>query len=260
MAVTMFVVARGVERGLEQAVRFMVPALVVIMLILLGYAMNTGAFQQGFAFLFKPDFAALTGNGVLAAMGQAFFSLSIGMAAVMAYGAYLPQQTSIIGTSVAVVCADTAIAILAGLVIFPIVFANGLDPNAGPGLIFETLPLAFGQLPGGAIFGALFFLLLAPRPDIRDSAAGFRAIARRRDLRCVVFPAAGFCRFDVRNQPDGTGRRVDHGKSWPGPRAGYNIGRHNYLGSRLHDSFVVQPAQRLPVLERDNLRQHRFSD
>jgi len=94
-------------------------------------------------------------------MGQAFFTLSLGMGAVMAYGAYLPQQTSIIGTSIAVVCADTAIAILAGLVIFPIVFANGLDPSAGPGLIFETLPLAFGQLPGGAIFGALFFLLLA---------------------------------------------------------------------------------------------------
>jgi NSS family neurotransmitter:Na+ symporter len=161
MAVTVFVVARGVERGLERAVRFMVPALVVIMLILLGYAMNTGAFQQGFAFLFRPDFAALTGNGVLVAMGQAFFTLSLGMGAVMAYGAYLPQQTSIIGTSIAVVCADTAIAILAGLVIFPIVFANGLDPSAGPGLIFETLPLAFGQLPGGAIFGALFFLLLA---------------------------------------------------------------------------------------------------
>lgn len=161
MAVTMFVVARGVERGLERAVRFMVPALVVLMLILLGYAMNTGAFQQGFNFLFKPDFAALTGDAVLAAMGQAFFTLSLGMGAVMAYGAYLPQQTSIIGTSVAVVCADTAIAILAGLVIFPIVFANGLDPNAGPGLIFETLPLAFGQLPGGAIFGTLFFLLLA---------------------------------------------------------------------------------------------------
>ncbi|MEC7803967.1 MAG: sodium-dependent transporter [Pseudomonadota bacterium] len=161
MGVTVFVVARGVERGLEQAVRFMVPALVVIMLILLGYAMNTGAFQQGFAFLFRPDFGALTGSGVLVAMGQAFFTLSLGMGAVMAYGAYLPQQASIIGTSVAVVCADTAIAILAGLVIFPIVFANGLDPNAGPGLIFETLPLAFGQLPGGAIFGALFFLLLA---------------------------------------------------------------------------------------------------
>ena len=161
MAVTVFVVARGVERGLERAVRFMVPALVVMMLILLGYAMNTGAFQQGFAFLFRPDFAALTGNGVLVAMGQAFFTLSLGMGAVMAYGAYLPQQTSIIGTSIAVVCADTGIAILAGLVIFPIVFANGLDPNAGPGLIFETLPLAFGQLPGGAIFGALFFLLLA---------------------------------------------------------------------------------------------------
>ena len=163
MAVTVFVVARGVKSGLEQAVRFMVPALVVIMLILLGYAMrNTGEFfQQGFEFLLRPDFGALSGSGVLAAMGQAFFTLSLGMGAVMAYGAYLPQQTSIIGTSVAVVCADTAIAILAGLVIFPIVFANDLDPNAGPGLIFETLPLAFGQLPGGEIFGALFFLLLA---------------------------------------------------------------------------------------------------
>jgi NSS family neurotransmitter:Na+ symporter len=161
MFITIAVVARGVERGLEQAVRIMVPALFVLLLALLAYAVNSGDFSAGLEFMFKPDFSKVTGTTILAAMGQAFFTLSIGMGAVMAYGAYLPQETSIIRTSVAVVTADTAIAVLAGLVIFPIVFANGLDPAEGPGLIFQTLPLAFGQMPGGSFFGALFFVLLA---------------------------------------------------------------------------------------------------
>ena len=161
MALTIFVVARGVERGLEQAVRFMVPALLVLMLALLGYSINSGHFAAGMAFMFTPDFAALSWDGVLAAMGQAFFTLSIGMGAVMAYGAYLPQETSITGASTAVVVADTCIAILAGLVIFPLVFANGLDPADGPGLVFFTLPLAFGQMPGGSFFATLFFVLLS---------------------------------------------------------------------------------------------------
>ena len=161
MLMTIVVVGRGVERGLESAVRIMVPALVAIMLGLLVYAMNSGAFMDGVNFLFAPDFDRLTGRGMLAAMGQAFFSLSVGMGAVMAYGAYLPREESIITTSVAVVVADTGIAMLAGLVIFPIVFANGLDPAEGPGLVFQTLPLAFGQMPGGLIVGVLFFLLLA---------------------------------------------------------------------------------------------------
>lgn len=159
--ITVFVVARGVERGLEQAVRIMVPALILIMLGLLAYAMTTGAFMEGLLFLFRPDFSKLTGAAVLAAMGQAFFSLSVGMGAVMAYGAYLPKEESIIQTSVAVVAADTGIALLAGLVIFPIVFANGLDPAEGPGLVFQTLPLALGKIPGGILVGTLFFLLLA---------------------------------------------------------------------------------------------------
>ena len=161
MLLTVFVVARGVERGLEQAVRVMVPALILIMLGLLGYAMTNGAFMEGLAFLFRPDFDKLTSTAVLAAMGQAFFSLSVGMGAVMAYGAYLPKEESIIQTSVAVVCADTGIALLAGLVIFPIVFANGLDPAEGPGLVFQVLPLALTQLPGGIVVATLFFLLLA---------------------------------------------------------------------------------------------------
>jgi NSS family neurotransmitter:Na+ symporter len=161
MALAVFVVARGVERGLEQAVRFMVPALLILMLVLLLYSINSGYFGQGVAFMFTPDFDKLTWGSVLAALGQAFFTLSIGMGAVMAYGAYLPEETSITGASAAVVTADTGIAILAGLAIFPLVFANGLTPADGPGLVFNTLPLAFGQMSGGVFFSTVFFVLLA---------------------------------------------------------------------------------------------------
>ena len=161
MALAVFVVARGVERGLEQAVRFMVPALLVLLLVLLVYSMNSGYFSQGVEFMFTPDFDKLTGDSVLKALGQAFFTLSIGMGAVMAYGAYLPEETSITGASAAVVTADTAIAILAGLAIFPLVFANGLTPADGPGLVFNTLPLAFGQMQGGVFLSTIFFLLLS---------------------------------------------------------------------------------------------------
>lgn len=161
MGLAVFVVARGVERGLEQAVRFMVPALLLLMLVLLGYSINSGYFGEGVAFMFTPDFERLTWNSVLAALGQAFFTLSIGMGAIMAYGAYLPEETSITGASAAVVTADTSIAILAGLAIFPLVFANNLDPADGPGLVFYTLPLAFGQMAGGVFFSTIFFVLLA---------------------------------------------------------------------------------------------------
>jgi len=160
MGMTVLVVARGVARGLEQAVRFMVPALLLLMLVLLGYSINSGSFAEGAAFMFTPNFAALTWDGVLVAMGQAFFTLSIGMGAIMAYGAYLPEETSITVASTAVVIADTCIAILAGLVIFPLVFANGLDPAEGPGLVFVTLPLAFGQMSGGLFFATIFFVPL----------------------------------------------------------------------------------------------------
>jgi NSS family neurotransmitter:Na+ symporter len=131
-----------------------------LMVVLLGYAINSGSFAEGAAFMFTPNFAALTWDGVLIAMGQAFFTLSIGMGAIMAYGAYLPEETSITTASTAVVVADTGIAILAGLVVFPLVFANGLDPAEGPGLVFVTLPLAFGQMSGGLFFATIFFILL----------------------------------------------------------------------------------------------------
>lgn len=161
MGLSVFVVARGVEKGLESAVRFMVPGLLVLLFVLLGYAMTTGAFMEGLSFLFTPDFSKLTGDSVLIALGQAFFSLSIGMGAIMAYGAYLPQETSIPNAAITVVLADTFIALLSASIIFPIVFANGLNPEAGPDLVFRTLPLAFGQMSGGIVFSTLFFVLLS---------------------------------------------------------------------------------------------------
>lgn len=159
--ITMFIVARGVEHGLELAVRYMMPGMLVLLLILVGYAWNTDGFVDGLKFLFQPDFGKLTANGALVALGHAFFTLSLASGVMMTYGAYLPEDTSIAKTTFTIAAADTVIALLAGLAIFPIVFANDLEPGAGPGLIFVTLPIAFGQMPYGAFFGTLFFIMLS---------------------------------------------------------------------------------------------------
>ena len=160
MLITMAIVARGVRHGLEKAVIYLMPALVVLLLILLGYAMTTGYFMKGLTFLFSPDFTHFSGAGMLTALGHAFFTLSLGMGTIMVYGSYVPKGTSIAGTSVAIAVADTAVALIAGMAIFPIVFANALTPGAGPSLIFETIPVAFGHMAGGTLFGTLFFVLL----------------------------------------------------------------------------------------------------
>ena len=160
VVLTMIVVVRGVSNGLETAVRFLMPALFILIIVMIGYAMLHGDFIAGLKFLFTPDFSKINPEVVLNAMGQAFFSLSLGMGAIMMYGSYLPDDASIATTSFQVAFADTLVAILAGLAIFPIVFANGLEAGQGPGLIFKTLPLAFGQMTGGLIFGTLFFVLL----------------------------------------------------------------------------------------------------
>src|SRR5690606_30201289 len=141
-------------------VRIMMPALLLLLLVMLGYSALEADFAGGVRFLFEPRFGELTSESVLVALGHAFFTLSVGMGAVMAYGAYLPNEASIPVTSVAVVSVDTIVSLLACLVIFPIVFANGLDPAAGPGLVFQSLPLAFGQMPGGVFVAVVFFLLL----------------------------------------------------------------------------------------------------
>ena len=160
MIMTAVVVARGVRSGLEKAVRILMPTLLVLLLVLVGYAFQTGKFEQALEFLFTPDFGAISTGGVLIAMGHAFFTLSLGMGAIMVYGSYLPSGVSISKMSLLIALMDTLVALLAGLAIFPIVFANGLQAGAGPGLIFQTLPIAFGQMPGGLFFGTLFFVLL----------------------------------------------------------------------------------------------------
>ena len=165
MVLVIVVVSRGVKSGLEQAVRYLMPALFILLMVMVGYAMSTEKFMEGIRYLFVPDFEKLAeknifGDLFLAALGQAFFSLSLGMGAIMIYGSYLSRKSSIVGTSFSIAIADTTVAIFAGIAIFPIVFTYGLEPAGGPGLIFITLPIAFGQMPFGTLFGTLFFFLL----------------------------------------------------------------------------------------------------
>ncbi len=122
--------------------------------------MNVGDFDRAVSFLFAFDFSNFSAAGLLEAMGHAFFTLSLGMGAIMVYGSYLSQGTSIAKTTITVALADTLVALVAGLAIFPIVFAYGMDADSGPSLIFETLPVAFGGMPGGTLFATLFFILL----------------------------------------------------------------------------------------------------
>jgi len=158
---TMIVVAKGVRSGLEKAVRVLMPSLFVLLVLLLGYAINSGYFEQGLEFLFNPDFSKLSREGILSALGHAFFTLSLGMGAIMVYGSYMPGKASIATTTFTIAFMDTLVALVAGMAIFPIVFANGLEPGAGPGLVFISLPIAFGQMDGGLLFGTLFFVLLS---------------------------------------------------------------------------------------------------
>jgi NSS family neurotransmitter:Na+ symporter len=160
MAATALIVSKGVSQGLERVTRIMMPGLLLMLLALDFYAAGSSGFAEGVSFLFKPDFNKLTGESLLLAMGQAFFSLGLGMGSIMVYGSYLPDHVSIGRSSIFVAFMDTLVALMAGIAIFPVVFSNHLAPSMGPGLIFETLPLAFGHMPGGGLFGTLFFILV----------------------------------------------------------------------------------------------------
>jgi len=161
IAITVFIVARGILKGLEKWINTLMPMLFLIILLLCIYAMQTGAFLEGLRYLFMPDFSKINPQVMLEALGQAFFTLSLGMGAIMAYGAYMPANQNIGKTAVSVAALDTGVALLAGIAIFPIVFANGLAPSEGPGLVFVTLPIAFSAMPFGILFGTLFFVLLS---------------------------------------------------------------------------------------------------
>ncbi len=160
MAITVAIVSMGLEKGIERAVKWLMPTLFVMLVILIGYGAVAGDFDRALEFLFAVDFSKIDANVVLMAIGQAFFSVSVAMGLLITYGAYMRAEEYITTSAIVIACADTLVAIMAGLAIFPLVFANGLDPAGGPGLIFVTLPIAFGHMPGGILFGTLFFVLL----------------------------------------------------------------------------------------------------
>ena len=161
MFLTGYIVAKGVKGGLERAVKVLIPGLFILLLGLAIYSFNLDGFQDGLKYMFIPDLDKINPDVILSAMGMAFFSLSIGMGSLMIYGSYLSRESSITEVTAIVAFSDTFVAVLAGIIIFPMVFTFNLDPSsAGPGLIFQTLPLAFGVMPYGEVVATLFFILL----------------------------------------------------------------------------------------------------
>ena len=160
MVLTMLIVVRGVQNGLEKTLKIMMPALFIILLVLVLYGAIAGDFVAALQFMFVPDFSRIDNDLVLLALGQAFFSLSVGGGGIINYGSYLDKEASIPRSAFAIAGANVSVDILAGLAIFPIVFAFALEPAAGPGLLFVTLPVALGQMPGGMFIGTLFLLLV----------------------------------------------------------------------------------------------------
>ncbi|GGY09920.1 sodium-dependent transporter [Litchfieldella qijiaojingensis] len=160
MILTMSVVAAGVANGLEKLNNLMMPLLYVLLVVLVIHAAFTDGFAPALTWLFRPDMSALSVGVVINALGHAFFTLAVGACALMAYGAYMPDHQSLPRAAGAVAILDVAVALLAGIAIFSVVFAQGMDPGEGPGLMFVTLPIAFAELPWGSLWLGLFFLLL----------------------------------------------------------------------------------------------------
>ena len=150
----------GIKDGIEKYTKILMPGLVGIIILLVVRAITLPGAAEGLKFLFKPDFSEVSINSILDALGHSFFSLSVGMGTMLTYGSYISKKENLSTVTCSIAVADTMIALLAGVAIFPAVFAFGIDPTSGPGLVFITLPNVFLQMPGGNIFGALFFLLL----------------------------------------------------------------------------------------------------
>ncbi|WP_404422502.1 sodium-dependent transporter [Thalassospira australica] len=160
MALTIFVVLAGVGSGIERASKILMPALFALLLILIVRSVTLPGAGEGIAFLLSPDFSKVTWATVSEALSQAFFSLSLGMGAMITYGSYLSKKENIASSAGWVTLLDTSVAVMAGLLILPAVFAFGFDPSAGPGLTFITLPAVFAHMPMGSVFAFMFFLLL----------------------------------------------------------------------------------------------------
>lgn len=161
IALTMAIVYAGVQKGIERGSKIMMPLLFVILIILMIKGLSLPGAEKGLAFLLEPHWENVTGETILLALGHAFFTLSLGMGALMTYGSYMNKKGNILVTSLQIVFLDTLIALIAGIAIFTAVFATGQDPSGGPGLIFHTLPIVFTKMTGGYVFSILFFLLLS---------------------------------------------------------------------------------------------------
>ncbi len=159
LCANVYVVGQGVKGGLERVATILMPAFFVMLLVVVGFAVTQGDFGKTAAFLFEPKWEDVGFKTFLSALGQAFFSIGVGVGLMITYGAYLDSQTNIPRSSALIVSADTLVALIAGFAIFPIVFMAGLDPAGGPGLFFVSMPVAFGAIPGGTVFATVFFAL-----------------------------------------------------------------------------------------------------
>jgi NSS family neurotransmitter:Na+ symporter len=161
MVATSGIVLGGVRKGIEKSTKIMMPMLFVILIIMCIKSLTLPGAGKGLAFLLQPDFSKITGTTILMALGQAFFSLSIGMGTLITYGSYIQKENNLANTSIQVSLIDTLVAVLAGIAIFPAVFAFGISPSSGEALTFIVLPGVFQQMTGGMIFALMFFVLLA---------------------------------------------------------------------------------------------------
>ena len=161
IVLTHVIIISGVKSGIERASKIMMPLLFLFLLILAIRSVTLPNASEGLTFLFQPDFSKINSSVILSAMGQAFFSLSIGMGCLITYASYFKKETNLQTTALQVTILDTLVALLAGIMIFPAVFSFGITPTAGPELVFITLPNVFAQLPMGSVWSAIFFILLA---------------------------------------------------------------------------------------------------
>lgn len=161
LCLTAFIVISGVKNGIEKYSKILMPILFVLLIVLMVRSLSLEGASKGLEFLFKPNFSKLTTKGVLEALGHSFYSLSIAMGILVTFGSYIGEKEDIVNLSISVTITDTLVALMAGVVIFPAVFAYGFEPEAGPKLIFITLPAVFKSMPLGNLFETLFFILIA---------------------------------------------------------------------------------------------------
>ena len=217
IALTAGVVIGGIKKGIERINKILMPMLILIILGLFVHSFTLSGFSQAMNFLLQPDFSKLTLNTIFAAFGQALFSMSLGMGAMITYGSYIRSQTSIPRLTFTIASADVIVALLAGFAIFPAVFTFGIEPTAGPTLIFETLPLVFSQMFGGNIIGIIFFFLVfiaaitssvsMLEPCVQFAIQEFKT-SRVKSVICVSLLVSVFAVLCAYSQVDGSPLRV----------------------------------------------------